>query len=187
MKTPVSIVELKTYDEAEAHHALLELLAPLGGLDWAEEGMKIGIKVNLVRGIGPETACCTHPVLVKELARLLAERGAIVTVGDSPGGPFEKPFLESVYKGSGINIVRDANAELNYDFGIEEVAFPEGISLKRVPLCSWLLKQDAVINFAKLKTHGLTGLTAAVKNLYGAVPGIRKTELHYSFPKIDEF
>lgn len=187
MKTPVSIVELKTYEDKEARRALLELLAPLGGLIWVREGMKIGIKVNLVRGIGPETACCTHPVLVKELARLLAERGAIVTVGDSPGGPFEKPFLESVYKGSGINIVRDASAELNYDFEVEEINFPEGIVLKKVPLCSWLLKQDAVINFAKLKTHGLTGLTAAVKNLYGAVPGIRKTELHYSFPKIDEF
>lgn len=187
MKTPVSIVELKTYNDNEARSALLELLAPLGGLDWVEEDMKIGIKVNLVRGIAPETACCTHPVLVKELAKLLIERGALVTVGDSPGGPFEKPFLESVYRGSGIDIVKETGAELNHDFGVEEINFPEGKALKKVPLCSWLLKQDAVINFAKLKTHGLTGLTAAVKNLYGAVPGVRKTELHYSYPKIDEF
>lgn len=187
MKTPVSIVELKTYDDNEARSALLELLEPLGGLDWVEEGMKIGIKLNLVRGIAPETACCTHPVLVKELAKLLIERGALVTAGDSPGGPFEKPFLESVYRGSGIDIVKESGAELNYDFGVEEISFPEGKALKKVPLCNWLLKQDAVINFAKLKTHGLTGLTAAVKNLYGAVPGVRKTELHYSYPKIDEF
>ena len=183
MKTPVSIVELKTYEDKEARRALLELLAPLGGLIWVRKGLKIGIKVNLVRGIAPETACCTHPVLVKELARLLAERGAIVTVGDSPGGPFEKPFLESVYKGSGINIVRDASAELNYDFEVEEINFPEGIVLKKVPLCSWLLKQDAVINFAKLKTHGLTGLTAAVKTFTELFRECERRSFTTAFPR----
>lgn len=187
MKAPVSIVELKNYEETEARRALLELLEPICGLDWVNSGMKIGIKTNLVRGIAPETACCTHPVLVKELCRLLTERGAHVTVGDSPGGPFEKRFLEGIYKGSGIEAVKEAGAELNFDFGVDEIDFPEGKILKKVPQCSWLYKQDAVINFAKLKTHGLTGLTAAVKNLYGTVPGMRKTELHYSYPKIDEF
>jgi ferredoxin len=42
---------------------------------------------------------------------------------------------------------------------------------------------DVVISVPKLKTHGLTVLTGAVKNPYGAIPGFRKAELHKLAPK----
>ena len=41
--------------------ALLEVLAPLGGLDWVTPGMKIVIKANLVSMMKPERAATTHP------------------------------------------------------------------------------------------------------------------------------
>ena len=37
---------------------------------------------------------------------------------------------------------------------------------------------DAVINIAKLKTHGMTLYTGAVKNLFGVIPGTSKAEYH---------
>ena len=30
---------------------------------------------------------------------------------------------------------------------------------------------DAIINFCKLKTHGMMGMSAATKNLFGTIPG----------------
>ena len=36
-----------------------------------------------------------------------------------------------------------------------------------------------MINFCKLKSHGMMGMTAAVKNLYGVIPGTRKSEYHF--------
>jgi uncharacterized protein (DUF362 family) len=43
------------------------------------------------------------------------------------------------------------------------------------------------INFCKLKVHGMMGLSAAVKNLYGTIPGTFKVEYHYKYADHDEF
>jgi Pyruvate/2-oxoacid:ferredoxin oxidoreductase delta subunit len=50
-----------------------------------------------------------------------------------------------------------------------------------------VLESDVVINLPKLKTHTLTLLTGAVKNMFGAVPGFRKAEMHKLFPRPGEF
>ncbi|PLX69689.1 MAG: hypothetical protein C0603_01795 [Denitrovibrio sp.] len=41
---------------------------------------------------------------------------------------------------------------------------------------------DIILNLAKLKTHSLTGLTLAVKNLFGLVPGTSKVSYHRDYP-----
>lgn len=52
---------------------------------------------------------------------------------------------------------------------------------------SWLSKADAIIDFAKLKTHGMAGMTCAVKNFFGTIPGTRKPEMHYMYPNTADF
>jgi NAD-dependent dihydropyrimidine dehydrogenase PreA subunit len=44
-----------------------------------------------------------------------------------------------------------------------------------------------VINLPKLKTHMLTLYTGAVKNLFGAIPGTRKREVHCRAPGVQDF
>jgi uncharacterized protein (DUF362 family) len=41
-----------------------------------------------------------------------------------------------------------------------------------------LLDAEVIINLPKLKTHQMMGFTGAVKNMYGAVVGMRKVRLH---------
>ncbi len=50
-----------------------------------------------------------------------------------------------------------------------------------------VLEADAIINVPKVKTHVLTGLTGAVKNLYGTVPGLQKTLFHKTYPYPKDF
>lgn len=44
-----------------------------------------------------------------------------------------------------------------------------------------------MINVCKLKTHGFTGYSCAVKNLYGLIPGLVKAEVHSKYPELDDF
>ena len=55
----VAIARCERYENAEA--ALLEALAPFGGLDWARPGMKVALKVNLVSGGKPDSAGRSPP------------------------------------------------------------------------------------------------------------------------------
>jgi ferredoxin len=41
---------------------------------------------------------------------------------------------------------------------------------------------DLIVNVAKFKTHSLTLLTGAIKNMFGCVPGFRKSSLHMACP-----
>jgi ferredoxin len=52
---------------------------------------------------------------------------------------------------------------------------------------SWLRGADAIINFAKLKTHGMMAYSGAVKNLFGTIPGTLKLEYHFSHPDATRF
>lgn len=187
MGAEVSVVPCGEYSFPVCRHALQAALEPLGGLDWVKPGMKIAIKVNLVSGMKPEAAGTTHPVLVGALAELLSERGASVTVGDSPGGLFNAGYVGRIYAAAGLNAVEEHGAALNQDFSQRIADNPEGMVCRRFPFTSWLDKADAVINFCKLKTHGMMAFTGAAKNLFGVIPGTSKPEFHFQFSNPADF
>lgn len=183
----VSVTQCKSYNEAQADAALQALLAPLGGLDWVKPGMNVGIKANLVTFLKPEAAATTHPVLLCALVKMLRQRGAHVTVGDSPGGLYTKLYLERIYAVTGMKAVEAAGAKLNYDVSTKQANFPEARSAESFTYTAWLDECDAIINFCKLKTHGMMSLSAAAKNMFGVIPGTVKPEYHYRFPEPSAF
>ena len=182
---PVSVVPLGAYTPAEAEEALRALLAPLGGLAAVKEGMKVVIKANLVSAMKPDAAATTHPVLLSALCRLLAEKGASVVIGDSPGGLYNAAFVGHVYKVSGMTEVTDAT--LNRDFSEKHAEYPEARVLRSFTYTCYLDDADLIINFCKLKSHGMMSMSCAAKNMFGTIPGIIKPEYHYRFPRHEDF
>jgi len=183
----VTVTPCRTYDPVEVRAALVQALAPVGGLEFIQPGMRIGIKMNLITLKQYQSAATTHPVVLAELSRLICERGATPVIGDSPGGPFTQAFLRSVYGPSGLSIAESAGAEINRDVSVSEADFPEGKVLKKVTHTAWLDSCDAVITCAKLKTHGMLGMTGAVKNQFGIIPGLMKPEYHSLYPEVETF
>lgn len=173
--------ECRDYEDANVSKAMAELLDSTGSLDWVEAGMTIGIKLNLCGAKHPDTAAVTHPALARELTRMLVARGAKVVLGDSCGGPFNWPFINRVYEATQTSSCVELGGKLNDNFGTTNVEFPDGVTLKEYTISSWLLECDEVINFCKLKSHGMMGMTGAIKNLYGTIPGTIKSEYHYRF------
>ncbi len=187
MPVNVSISPCPDYRPESLDAAIAAALEPLGGLDWVESGMTVAIKANLVARMSPASAAVTHPEAIASLVRMLTARGARVIVGDSPGGPWTAAWVRSVYHGAGMDAVTAAGAELNNDFSDAEVSFPDGKCVKRFSYTTWLSRADAIIDFAKLKTHGMAGMTCAVKNFFGTIPGTRKPEMHYLHPEAADF
>lgn len=177
----VSIVKCDTYNEEEVRQALINALAPLGGLSFVKAGMKIVIKANLVSFLKPEAAATTHPVMLTELTKLLCEKGAEVIVGDSPGGLYDKNFVGKVYSVTGMKEVEKVGGKLNFDFSTQNIHFNDALKAKEFSCTSYLLDADAIINFCKLKTHGMMGLSAAAKNMFGVIPGVIKPEYHFKY------
>ena len=183
----VAIVPCDQYESSVAHEALRQAIDAVGGLDWVEKGMRIVIKANLVSFMSPDSAATTHPVLLCELVKMLVARGAEVIVGDSPGGLYSSVYVNRVYKATGMKEVEAVGAQLNQNFEQREVENPDGMVLKHFAYTSYLDEADAIIDFCKLKTHGMMGMSAAAKNMFGCIPGITKPEYHFRFPKHEDF
>ena len=184
----VSVVALGEYGIPEAKEALFDLLSRIGGFDFLPNGARVVIKANLVSAMKPEEAATTHPTLICALTELLLEHGASeVVIGDSPGGLYNSVFVGRVYSASGMREAEKHGARLNSDFSERTAEFPEGKVLHSFTYTGYLDNADLIINFCKLKSHGMMGMSCAAKNMFGTVPGIIKPEYHFRFPKYEDF
>jgi len=186
-KDTVSITPLNEYTPDSARAALETLLRPIGGLDFVKSGMHVVIKANLVSAMKPDAAATTHPTLLCALCDMLTERGAEVVVGDSPGGLYNAAFVGKVYSTTGVRAVEEHGAKLNTDFSEKVAEFKDGKVLRSFTYTAYLDWADLIINFAKLKSHGMMGMSCAAKNVFGVIPGVIKPEYHYRFPKYEDF
>ena len=185
--TDVSIVPCPSYEPELCRQALEAVLAPFGGLDWVRPGMKIAVKTNLVSAMKPERAATTHPVLLAQLGAMLAGRGAEVVIGDSPGGLYNAAYVGAVYRAAGVEAAEGPGVRLNRDFSQAEAHFPAAKIARRFQYTRYLDDADVILDFCKLKSHGMMGMSAAAKNLFGVIPGTMKPEYHFKYPDPADF
>jgi len=175
MTIPVVLQRLENYQPTAVNAALTELLQPLGGMQaFVQPGQKVLLKPNLLAGKPPEKAVTTHPVLVEAVVKLVQACGATPLIGDSPG------------IGNGLTVAGKCGIlEVAERTGAEFTPFTESVPLAssgetfhRLQVARQILDADLIINLPKLKTHQMIGLTCGVKNLFGAIVGVRKPGLH---------
>ena len=184
-----ALVQCRTYDWDAVEAAVRRAVELLGGMQqFVRPGMRVAIKANLLKKQAPEACVTTHPSVIAAVAKLARECGGDVVIGDSPGGPFTLGALRAIYEQSGmVEAAARAGARLNEDLGTVDAAFLPGEVLKQLTVCKFLHEADVILNCAKLKTHGMTTYTGAVKNLFGAVPGTTKVEYHFRMPQLPQF
>ena len=154
----------------------------MGGMQqFAAAGERIVLKPNLLTAAPPEHATTTHPAVVAAVGKLVKQTGAAVALIDSPGSgfPHSEKTLRKVYAASGMNdAAAQAGIELSFDITSQAVSFPQGVLIKRFDILTPLAQASGIINLCKLKTHGFLGMTGAVKNSFGAIPGRDKPGFH---------
>ncbi|UCD85768.1 MAG: DUF362 domain-containing protein [Deltaproteobacteria bacterium] len=142
-------------------------------LSW--EGKKVLVKPNILGPCAPEEGVTTHPFLVRAVVRQLRQRGGKVIVGDNPG---VQGYGDSENAGRTCGLV-DAAEGCFVNLGHNPVRYQVSSRyLDSVMIAGDVLDADIVVNLPKLKTHGLTNITAAVKNTFGYVVGGDKMRIH---------
>ena len=185
----VSIVKCEDYIYEDVKYSIKKSLDNIGGIEkYISKGETVFLKVNLLMKKRPEEATTTHPIFVQCLAEILVNYGCKVIIGDSPGGAFNEAILKGIYKVSGMEeAAKKSKAELNFNTKSIEITNHKGLILKKITRTDMLTNVDKVISVSKLKTHGMTRMTGAVKNMFGTIPGVLKAEYHLNMPNIYEF
>lgn len=182
MKSKVSIVRCTNYDAALVSQAVKEAVDLIGGItNFIRPQSRVLVKPNLLMAKGPEAGITTHPEVVRGVVKLLKGIGCRIFLGDGPcawGTQIED--VDEVYEQTGMKA-------LSEEEGVELVKFGQRRWHEKFPLTGWLDHCDYLVSVPKFKTHYLTILTAAIKNLFGLVSGTYKTELHKNYFGEKEF
>jgi len=181
----VSVEKCKNYDHSFIEKAINKSLENVGGLtQFIKPGDRVHIKPNLLTAKSPEKAATTHPEIVRAIVKKVQDIGGLVTIGDSPAG-VSRP-IEEYWENTGIGTVAQ-------ETGVELVRFEKNEVKERVVngnsyyIANKVADADVVISVCKLKTHNLTLFTGAIKNMFGSIPGFKKSEYHKQAPKVEDF
>lgn len=149
---------------------------------------KVLLKPNLLGKHPPEHAVTTHPAVVAAVADALHRRGVTqITLADSSGGLYTENSMRAIYKSSGLAAVCAEKGLTLWEGTASGPRAANGRLCHEFNLLAPVLESDFVIDLPKLKTHVMTGMTCAVKNLFGCVPGLQKAEFHMRFPGREQF
>ena len=175
-KSKVAIIGCDTYDEEQVYQALGAGIDLLGGIPgFVEAGERIVLKPNVLFGADPRRCIGTHPSVLKAAGRKLQEAAAIALYGDSSGFGGCRVNMRI----GGLKAVADelGMAMADFDHG-RGVTHTDALMNRRFVIANGVLDADGMISLSKLKTHGLTRFTGAVKNQFGCVPGLQKSQFH---------
>ncbi len=173
----VSLVRCADYDSRKIQAAVDQAIGLLGGIERiVGRGQKVLLKPNLIKAASPEEAVTTHPEFIRAVIRCVRRQTDQIYIGDSPAG---LTAAEYVYEQCGIN-------RLCREEGTTPVKFDRIIKKKGLPF-SALMEEMVCISLPKFKTHNLTTLTGAVKNVFGLIPGLAKVQCHQQAPNFRRF
>jgi len=178
----VEIRSIESYSIAEIEEAVSSWLSRLKDPK-LKRSKRVLIKPNTLGAYLPERAVTTHPVVLEAVIRYFLDRKKEVWLGDSPGGTVS---VQRVWENCGLQDLADRYPIRLVNLstmGYRELKY-DGIPVK---ISEALFNCGIVINVAKYKTHSLMAYTGALKNLYGLIPGMVKSEYHRLNPDTDSF
>jgi uncharacterized protein (DUF362 family)/NAD-dependent dihydropyrimidine dehydrogenase PreA subunit len=141
-------------------------------------GKKVAIKTNALKASDPDReAMATHYRLVEAVVKKVETfRPSSIVVGDSVGtesyGNSEYVFRISRQKEAAGSYYRNLNQRMTV------VQMQEPFK-RKIALLRDVMEADVYISVPKMKTHGLTMISGAMKNNYGLLAGAQKSWFHY--------
>lgn len=181
----VALITCTDYSPEAVYQACKRGISLLGGMSsFITEGETILLKPNMLTARRKEEACTTHPAVLEAFIRLLQEERVQITWGDSPG--LGSPSGAAKTSGLMESAAKYTAAFADFQRG-KEKQFPGNTMQKSFKLANGVLEADGIISLAKMKTHGFTNITGAVKNQLGCVYGLNKAKMHVHYPNVIQF
>jgi uncharacterized protein (DUF362 family)/Pyruvate/2-oxoacid:ferredoxin oxidoreductase delta subunit len=181
----VALIKCGSYEPGSVYTALSRAVELLGGIaQFARPGEKILLKPNMLFGKDPGQAVTTHPAVFEAAVRLFQSAGARLSYGDSPGYGSPKQIAGK----TGLKDIAEKYGVTPADFENHRItSYPEGKIHRSFPVAAGVLDAEGIVSLPKMKTHGLTRITGAVKNQLGCIVGFEKAKFHFQYPNVFHF
>lgn len=177
-RAPVFIARNQSYEKGLVT-TIRDGLLSIGIVPDTLRGKRVLIKPNLVEPTRDAPHVTTHPAMIVATAEVFRGWGATVACGEGPGHVRD---TEMALTESGVGEMLAAAKIPFFDLNYEDVGWVKNrgraCSLAGFYFPKPIVEADMVVSLPKMKTHHWVGVTGAMKNLYGVIPGIK-----YGWPK----
>jgi len=175
----VSLVKCDEYRADLLEEAITKSLDNIGFSPKSFENRHVVLKPNFLMASAVEKAIITHPAFFRAVAQVVRDHGGRVVLAESPA----MGSVDRVIKKGGYGpVLEEMNVAIPGNGQTGVVFNPKQRRFRRFEVLRPILDADLVVNLPKLKTHGLTTITCATKNLFGAIPGLEKSRWHMKAP-----
>ncbi len=191
MTTTIAI-ERATRDIASIRSALDKMLTNIQADAIVTGKKRVLLKPNLFIAKSPDAGLTTRPEVVGVTIDWLVNHGIAkenIVVAES-ASTLSSNATRRAFKLCGIQDLCETKGIRWTPFEgtkMVQVNLPDGKSLKQVNISEELAKADLVINMPIFKTHNLTMITVAIKNMFGSLVLTNKTTMHANFPMPADF
>lgn len=174
--TKVSLLRVESYNP-ELIRAAIEMSIANSGFDLSLiRNRVVAVKPNLLTTAIPEKGITTHPVFFNEIVKIIKEWGGIPVLVESPAFlPLSKVLKKNGY----MEIIEKEKIRVSDPGSTAVIKNPGSGKFKVFDVSADFVKADFVFNLPKMKTHGLTYFTGAVKNYFGLINGLEKSKFHF--------
>lgn len=157
-----------------------ETIRLAGGLGRViKEGDTVLIKPNVTAGYLPESGGTTRPIVVKKIIEEIRKFNPDkIIIAENAGTTCDT--FESYEKCGWMQLARDMGVEIidlekseTVEVSLHNPLFRDALKLPKI-----ILDVDALINVPVLKTHHATGVSVALKNMFGILSNMDKTQAH---------
>jgi len=145
---------------------------------------KVLVKPNILAPFPPERGVTTDPRIISAIVKKLKDyKAKEIVVGDNSGSIYSDSF--KIAKITGILDASDGYFA-NIAKDIIEIKLKSKF-IDKLCISKAVIEADYIINIPKFKTHSLTTISGAIKNMFGIVPGAKKAQLHTLTRSVYEF
>lgn len=183
MSNLVGLKKCPEYDFERVYQAIKCLFSLVPPPDVKDKVLLL--KPNILYPKKPELAVCTHPIVVGAAVKAFVELGAKkVLVGESPAIAGSTSSAKAT--GTYDQVINNGGEWIDFK-DAEQIECPNGKAVQVLNFTTAFKKADIVVSLAKLKSHQFMSYTGAMKNLFGLVIGLEKSQTHYRFPVKEDF
>lgn len=180
----ISLQKCLEYDSTIVKEKILAGLKQIGFNPEDFRNKRVCLKPNLLMPVNPDRAVTTHPEIFRAVAGIVHDYTHNIVLIESPNF---FPLKSTLKKAGLAGIVDDLGIELADINVTRTLKYDQAERYKHIDISQAFFDVDYIINMPKLKSHGFTHYTGAVKNLFGAMPGLSKSRMHMSAPSQMEF
>ena len=188
MSRNVLLDYVDNYDISSIQHSLEKAFFSLDIGNLFKSKKKVLVKVCLPYSVPPDNAETTHPSVVRAVVNILSNYGVQCIVADSPYKKYSHMTLDQVYVDTGmLEMANLTKCELNRNLKTFEVNCLYGVKNKSLTLLDIINDVDMIVNVGKIKIDENLGYFGACANMFGLVPGDKKSSELNRLSTLEDF